>query len=165
MTKWNDLAWKETLSYAVYWFVRANSAAAGGDGSLILSQAALEILSWTYLVTCSGMSRTQFKSLKAVEAFRELLNRMGIPPEVPASLRLLQGISTDGAAAIVAVRNDLVHPEKRGGVLPATEAWTLAQRYIELVILKLCGFDGEYANRTVSPRWVGQVERVPWAAA
>lgn len=162
MNKWHDPVWKDTLSYAIYWFVRANSAAAGADGSLILSQAALEILSWTYLVTCSGISRKAFNDMPAAKRIGQLLTPMGIPSEVPASFKVLQSISADGAAAIVIVRNDLVHPEKRAGVLPATEAWTLAQRYVELVILRLCGFDGEHANRTVSPRWVGQVERVPW---
>ncbi|HEX4769537.1 MAG TPA: hypothetical protein VH351_01820 [Bryobacteraceae bacterium] len=161
MAKWHDPVWKETLSYAIYWFVRANSAAAGSDGSLILSQAALEILSWTYLVTCSGMSRRAFKEMPAAKTIGQLLTAIGIPSEVPVSLKALQSISSDGAAAIVIVRNDLVHPEKRAGVLPATEAWTLAQRFIELVILKLCEFDGEHANRTISPRWVGQVEPVP----
>jgi hypothetical protein len=163
VTKCNDPLWKETISCAIYWFVRANSAAAGTDGSLILSQAALEILSWTCLVKSSGMSKSKFKGLPAAESIRQLLVAMGIPATIPSSLSLLQGVSADGPGAIAAVRNNLVHPEKDATVLPATEAWTLAQRYIELVLLRLCGFNGEHANRTVSPRWVGQVERVPWA--
>jgi hypothetical protein len=168
MTKWSDPQWRQALSYAIYWFVRANSAGAGSDGSLILSQAALEILSWTYLVRCAGMSRSAFKSLKATGAIREILTRMGIPPDIPTSLTALQTLSkgsalTDGVGAIVYIRNALVHPEKGNAALPVTEAWVLAQRFIELIILKLCEFNGEHANRTVSPRWIGQVERVPWA--
>ena len=72
------------------------------------------------------------------------------------------GTHIDGAGAIVAVRNDLVHPEKQTTVGPVTEAWILAQRFVELAVLRLCGFNGEHANRTNAPRWVGQVEQVPW---
>jgi hypothetical protein len=171
MAKWHDPLWNKAFSYAIYWFVRANLAVAGSDGSLILSQAALEMLSWTYLVRSSGISRTQFKALHTEGAIRELLKALGIPSGVPASLSSLQafatsGVSTgptDGVGAVVAVRNNLVHPEKTPGALPVTEAWMLAQRFVELVLLRLCGFNGDHANRTVSPRWVGQVERVPWA--
>ena len=169
MTKWADPVWKEAFSYAIYWFVRANSAAAGSDGSLILSQAALEVLSWTYLVKHVGMSRSAFKAFKTAEAIREVLVRLGIPACIPPGLASLQtfvaggGHPTDGVSAIVNIRNNLVHPEKGTSGLPVTEAWILAQRFIELILLRLCGFNGEHANRTVSPRWVGQVERVPWA--
>ncbi|MBS1877761.1 MAG: hypothetical protein JSU00_31420 [Acidobacteria bacterium] len=163
MAKWEDPQWKYALSRAVYWFVRANSVAVGGDGSLILSQAALEVLSWTYLVMVGGMEPKAFKRLGAAGRIRTLLKAMEIPVEIPASLTQLSAVAADGPGAVVAVRNDLVHPDKREGPLPATEAWTLAQRYVELVILRLCGFSGEHANRTQSGRWVGQVELVPWA--
>lgn len=163
VAKWKDPLWKDTISHAIYWFVRANSALVGADGSLILSQAALEILSWTCLVKCSGMSKSKFKGLSAAESIRQLLVAMDIPAAIPPSLLLLQKFAADGPSAIAAVRNNLVHPEKSATVLPANEAWTLAQRYIELVLLRLCGFNGEHANRTVSPRWVGQVEPVPWS--
>jgi hypothetical protein len=168
MAKWNDPLWKEAFSYAIYWFVRANSAAAGADGSLILSQAALETLSWTYLVSISGMSRTKFKSLTAAEAIRQLLTTLSIPSVVPAALASLQILAStcipaDGVSAVVAVRNGLAHPEKHKTVMPVIEAWTLGQRFVELVILRLCAFNGEHANRTNMVRWVGQVERLPWA--
>ena len=140
----------------------------GADGSLILSQAALEILSWTYLVKSSGMSRSKFKSLDTAEAVRELLIALSIPTNVPATLGPLQILAStctpaDAVSAIVAVRNGLVHPERAATAPPITEAWMLAQRFVELVLLRLCGFNGDHANRTNTPRWIGQVERVPWA--
>jgi hypothetical protein len=168
MAKWNDPLSKEAFSYAIYWFVRANSGAAGTDGSLILSQAALETLSWMHLVTISGMSRSKYKNLNAEEAIRELLTTMNIPLGVPAALRSLQTLANkrkiaDGVSAIVAIRNDLVHAEKQTTIAPVTEAWVLAQRFIELVLLRLCGFNGEHANRINMSRWLGEVEKVPWA--
>jgi hypothetical protein len=41
------------------------------------------------------------------------------------------------------------------------EAWKLGMWYIELSLLRICGFTGEYGNRLQS-RWLGVVEPVPW---
>jgi hypothetical protein len=138
MAKWKDPVWRETISYAVYWFVRANPAGAGGDGSLILSQAALEMLSWTYLVKAAGrLSKTQFKNLSAAGRIRDLLSQLKIPTAVPVALEELYIESNsrgwpDGVEAITSIRNDLVHPEKGSQIGPVLEAWVLAQRFVEL---------------------------------
>jgi hypothetical protein len=82
-----DLTWKTPISHAIYWFVRANSNAAGADGSLILSHAALENLSWTYLVESTRtLSRSKFKMRPAADKIRLLLSSSGIPTAVPKSL-------------------------------------------------------------------------------
>jgi hypothetical protein len=52
---------------------------------------------------------------------------------------------------MVTAGDDLVHPEERAELLPATGEWTLAQRYIELTLLKPSGFTGEHTNWTTSP--------------
>lgn len=167
LVKWSDALWKETISYAIYWFVRANSPRAGADASLILSQAALEMLSWTYLVkSTSTISRSQFKKQNAETNIRTLLAALGIPVVIPSSLSELDAEAArrgwcDGVQAITSIRNDLVHPEK-GAPAPVTEAWVLGQRFLELVLLRLFDFHGEHANRTIETRWVGTVERVPW---
>jgi hypothetical protein len=41
------------------------------------------------------------------------------------------------------------------------ELQQLSLFYLELALLRLIGFDGEYANRLGS-HWVGDVEPVPW---
>jgi hypothetical protein len=166
--KWFNPIWKETISYAIYWFVRANSNAAGTDGCLILSQAGLERLGWTYLVEDTRtLSRQQYKALSAAEAMRTSLHALQIPVDVPASLEALrqevvEGRWKDGCDAIAATRNSLVHPEKRGSLGPVAECWVLAQRFLELSLLRLFNYHGEHGNRTILPRWVGQVEPVPW---
>ena len=37
------------------------------------------------------------------------------------------------------------------------EAWNLAQWYLELTLLKLCGYEGSHGNR-LNQKWVGEVE-------
>ncbi len=43
------------------------------------------------------------------------------------------------------------------------EALTLYMWYIELLLLKLMGFNEGYSNR-IRAKWVGEIETVPWAA-
>ena len=35
--------------------------------------------------------------------------------------------------------------------------------YLELAILRICNYEGTYANRLADEHWVGQVEEVPWS--
>lgn len=66
------------------------------------------------------------------------------------------------------VRNDLVHPPRRlsDPEWPTSdellEAWQLATWYLELVILRVLGYNGEYVNRLQLHGWAGQTEQVPW---
>jgi hypothetical protein len=97
-----------------------------------------------------------------------VVSKIGLNIPVP-SRRLAKIAKThrwpDGPTALVKIRNDLVHAERRylkGRDNPFFEAWSLAQRYIELVILRLAGYSGDYTDR-IAARWVGEVTRVPWA--
>jgi hypothetical protein len=165
---WCDPQWKDTLGRAVYWFVRADKDGAGPDASLILSQAALEALSWTYLVSTEKyMSKKKFHKLPAAERIRQFLTALTIPAHIPQSLPDLQRHAEragwkDGCDAICKTRNSLVHAERRGAQFPIVESWILAQHFLELALLRLCGYSGQVSNRTLSERWVGQAEPVPW---
>jgi hypothetical protein len=96
---------------------------------------------------------------------------LGIPLAIDSVLTNLangqqKGCWQDGPEAITRIRNELVHPKNKlpikiGTVIPDT--WNLAQWYIELIILGLAGYGGEYSNR-LSARWTGEVETVPWVS-
>ena len=65
--------------------------------------------------------------------------------------------------ALTKLRNNAVHPKK--APVPAGayyEAWELARWFIELSVLSVIGYQGNYANRLVR-EFEGQVEVVPWA--
>jgi len=71
--------------------------------------------------------------------------------------------------ALVQARNYLVHPtQSRSGKRRNAqkyswyELWTAGQWLLELVILRLLGYSGEYQNRT-RLRDFDRIERVPWA--
>jgi hypothetical protein len=43
------------------------------------------------------------------------------------------------------------------------QAWKLIVWYVEMALMAIFGFNGEYLNRVKWPLSVEQVERVPWA--
>ena len=47
-------------------------------------------------------------------------------------------------------------------MLARAELAQLALRCVELVLLRFCGYQGDYVNR-LAARVVGEVEPVPWA--
>ncbi len=155
----------KAVSSALYWYLRSNSGGTGFgvDSGIILSQAALERLSSAYLDQNKIMLS---RKASAAERLREVLQRLGIPQSIPVETMYLRAAKrrhgwSDGPEALTKVRNALVHPGrlKIGKVVPDT--WRLAQWYIEMTVLCLAGYEGDYSNRLKS-RWVGEFEAVPW---
>jgi hypothetical protein len=169
---WTNELWQKPLKDAVYWYLGAcdRRLGIGVDTGLILSQTALELLAWTYCVRDRKMiSEAGFqRRLSAADKLRLLASSLNIPLEIPSSLSALHGRPgkkwLDGMDAITGIRNSLIHPSAHEQFVDFTyfEAWKLSLWYIDLVVLRLCGYMGKYANR-LHQRWTGQVEPVPWA--
>jgi hypothetical protein len=178
MAKWKSSLWNEPIKNAIHWYVESNIGAGGVEGALVLIQAALELLSWLYLVedpTTAKCSTSKFNPKSAEVKIRELLCALGIPAAIPARFGVLCGIATtrnisDGPDAIVTLRNGIVHPKKaRRDVIQQTpalarvEAWELGLWYLEMALLRLVGYGGKYSPRHTNG-WAGAVEtKVPWA--
>ena len=171
---WESDLWRDPLTKALYWYLAANERATGigVDAGLMLAQAALEVLAWTYCVVDRKMlSVAAFKprALSAADKFRLLASVLGIPLEIPPELTSLHslrgGPCKDGMDAITEIRNGLVHPQRETQIQfdVYCEAWKLSLWYLEMVFLRLFGYEGKYANRLVR-RWVGEVTEVPWVS-
>jgi hypothetical protein len=165
--KWNDPVWNNVLRSAVFWYISSNDST-GIDGSVILSQTALEFLTWSILaVDRKYLSPKQFRKTPAAERIRMLLGELGIDATIPSHLTDLPALGApDGPAAIVRLRNSLVHPDPNQFTNPSSpavkiDAWQLAQWYIELILLRECGYWGQYGNR-LRRRHAGETEDVPW---
>jgi hypothetical protein len=164
----------EPIRTALYWYVRSNTRGAGIDSSLILSQCALELLSWFVIVKkTAALSEQGYSQLSsASEKLRLALTLLGIPWTIPAGLKKVAALRRDWrdvAEAIVQARNYLVHPtQSRSGKrhairnYPWYELWIAGQWVLELVILRLLGYTGSYRNRTRLTDFE-PIERVPWA--
>jgi len=167
-----DTLWHEPLTKVLYWYLAANGRGTGigVDTGLMLAQTVLELLAWTYCVRHLKMVSEQAFSpqgLSAADRLGLLGTGLEIPLAIPDHLKALHARRgrrwTDGMDAITGVRNALVHPTKKQ--LPDGsyyEAWCLSLWYLDLILLRLCGYAGDCAN-CLSPgtRWVGEVEPVP----
>ena len=175
----------EAVRAALYWYLRSNRPGeVGVDSGVILSQAALERLTTAYLPR-KKKKRKLAPDDNATCHFRRAFLDLGIPTDIPTDMEALstgqskhvwkdwkyqkdppEAVWTDLPEAVVKVRNDLVHAEAR---LPmrveevVADAWQSAQWYIELTILALAGYRGDYSNRLRKDQWVGEVQKVPWA--
>jgi hypothetical protein len=162
--------WTRPLGDAIYWYLLANNSLAGIDSGIILAQTALELLAWNYLVKDkAALSKTKFEELKAAGRIDRLLGDLAIGNTLPpASLARIRAHVADApddiAHLVVMVRNAIVHPtgEKIDHYLEIIrDVWTLALWTIEMVLLRLIDYSGEYLNRLHSG-WVGTYDRVPW---
>ncbi len=168
---WKNEIWKKPIENAIYWYLKSNIQSGGTDGSIVLAQAALELLSWIFLTEeKKALSSEGFKLLHADDLIRLLLTSQGIKLEVPSTLNKLAKLakelnSSDGPKAITEVRNFIIHPGKKrlaGHDIPYYEVLNLALWYIELVLLHLFGHTGVYADRLKTDRYIGEISFVPW---
>lgn len=171
--------WVEPVRLAIWWYLASNKRAGECEGSIIIAQVALELLSWTYLVEdTKRLSKRGFEQLPASDKLRLLLAEAKIDLSIPVQLSELAELATsqcwqDGPHALTEIRNGTVHPEprKRKSVLDAPpraifDAWNLANWYLELILLWLFDYGGKYSNRlTTGVPKSEEVERVPWRAA
>jgi Apea-like HEPN len=177
-TLWNDPPWEDALPEIIYWYLQANLAGRGHlgcDSALILSQATLEKLSWLYATQIrKAVSEDAFRAgkLRASDRLRLLATLADLPHEIPDTLKSITDNAIkprfeDAFHAITDTRNQLVHSKKKQKLSPGAEfdAWNLSQWYVEMCLLRVMGYQGNYANRLRLDKWAGDVELVPWAEA
>jgi len=112
--RWNDATWQAPIRSAVSWLVEANAPGKAIESRVILSQVALELLAWVYVVESERLhSRSDFKRMSAAGKIRCLLQALGIPTTLPDYMaelpRLADNEAFDGPGAVTRVRNALVH--------------------------------------------------------
>lgn len=175
LTKWNDQLWKVPIKHIIHWYIESNIGSGGIEGSIIFIQAALELLSWLYLVEDSATKQfciKQFNDLKAMEKIQNLLSILGIPASIPPGLTNLCRETSklgdyDGPQALVKLRNAIIHPKKTDlapiSVDARMEVRELGLWYIEMALLRIFGYEGEYYQRFLGG-WPDDVRaKVPWA--
>ena len=173
----NDERLRESLVLALHWYRHCNTNSSGGQGSLVLGMAALELLSALIVVgRCRSMSAQKHdRRLSAAKKLRALLKALDVPADIPPRYAALAAFAEkngewDSCDALAELRHGFVHAnEKRRNVVFGSDgkaatfdAWQLSLWYQELALLRLLRHRGSYRNRTTAER-VGQVEPVPWS--
>ena len=169
-TRYNDANWGESLAKVVNWYLRSNESDEAEVG-IILTQAALERLS--YETVGARLRRGQpgrKDDEKEGEWIARALKHIGVSSKVPPACGQLEQFRRSnglkhGPHAVVEIRDDLIHHKMDYGILSSDiyrEARELGLWYVEMLLLKLFDYHGEYSNRLTQKRR-GQVELVPWA--
>jgi hypothetical protein len=148
------------------------------DVRIPVACSGLELLGWAVLQRQQWLTKDGLGKLPAAAQVRLLLQWAGIPIELPTQFSALPARrgrlgqpDMAGPELIFDVRNSLVHPPKRidEPEWPASnelfEAWQLATWYLELAVIRLLGYQGEYGSRLRLGGWVYDTEPVPWSAS
>jgi hypothetical protein len=188
MEKWGDASWKDSLKTAIFLYVEANQAAGGTEGAIVLAQSALELLASLHADHYLNKKpcKNRFDDIRADERIRWLLEDLDIPVEIDSEVHpnltelrnhckktLKSEAYKDGPAAITLLRNAIIHPSrKKVNKLSETDDKVKLQLldlsiwYLEMVLLRLFKYTGQYANRIWRFRdnrtGLGFIQQVPW---
>ena len=154
---------KDAILRAIDWYLQSNVSAP--YVGLLLTQAALERLSHQILKNWQvRLLKDRKETSGAGKIIGEALQCLDLGSDLPQDCKELSKLKRweSGPHAIVAIRNDLIHPkEKFSSVSDYAhhEAWNLGQWYIEMILLRMLDYQGSYANRLAG--W--HIASVPWA--
>ncbi|AKB82513.1 hypothetical protein MSBR3_1935 [Methanosarcina barkeri 3] len=175
MNLWVSEDWKETFQKVIYWYIISNTS--NIDAGVILTQSALERLYSEHFKANSS------RNINAAKKLEDLFCDLNIPIDLTDNTPKLKKLAEDvndqidtkkldkntkwinAPIALTKMRNYLVHPRniyeplKFGSAIH--DSWNLGLWYLELSLLRECGYLEDYRNRLI-PRWVGEVEKVPW---
>ncbi|MCI1187616.1 hypothetical protein MON38_09305 [Hymenobacter sp. DH14] len=174
---WKSESDRKFLKLVIHWYVEANSLSAHVEGSIILAQTALELIyNWLIIEKKAILAGKDAETISASNKIRLLISQLHTNHEVPLSFKHLQGFVesnkevNDAPEAFVQIRNAIVHSQKskRDKLAQISskaqyEALQLSLWYIELSMLYILNFKGNYYNRCSGAEWLGEGEEmVPW---
>ncbi|AZQ44824.1 hypothetical protein [Nonlabens ponticola] len=168
---------EDFLFTAIHWYLNANNNVGFTESSIIMAQTALELIYNWWIVEKKGLlSGRDASSISASNKIRLIVKNLGIETEVPLGLKCLnsyvseQKRALDGPDVITEVRNMIVHSQiekrmKLNKIDMSTkyEILELCIWYIELALLNILEYHGEYYNRTTKGATLKHgLQPVPW---
>ena len=171
MAKNHSDSWRKCLQEVVQLYLSANDPTKGVEAGIVLSQTAMERLSYEEFVHDKKMlSKEGFGKIKSSDKLRMLFGHLRVPISIPTTTPELERLGAernwiDVLEGLMQIRNSIVHPEynKRDTFKKTKiEAWRCNLWLLELAILGILGYESTYASRMALNRWVGQIEDVPW---
>lgn len=136
------------LDRVIDWYSAA-LASFGSPASIVLAQAGLELLASRRISTEMKLSEKGRERLDATDQLRLLLAGTELPLDIPPGLPELSRGVFSGPEAVTKARNEAVHPTERPRLTKAqtVEAQAIAIWYLEMLLLRMMGHDGEYWDR------------------
>lgn len=168
---WSEEDDKDFLISAIHWYVEANGNSGYIEGSIIMAQTALELLyNWWIIEDKKLILGKDSDNISASNKIRLLLSQLNVSASIPESFNHLKDLVgmdevADAPDAIVLIRNAIVHSQKSKRKKLSKihnnakyEALTLSIWYIEMALLRILEYKGEYSNRCSSLKSM----YVPW---
>lgn len=170
MKRWTDSIWQEPIKLAIHWYVESNLQAGAIEGSIIMAQAAFELLfevlrSPTTNVDGNKKLSWLFKWANLPNNFSNLSFDLNLLNELEAfSMKKKIEISK----ALTEVRSRITHPKPNKNSMSIIHSttlikatWLLSLYYLELVILHLFEYQGLHKSR-IKYNWEGDYDELPW---
>ena len=150
------------LDRVLGWYVYSNESSAS-DLSIVLNQTVLEIF--------TSMMPSGKEGEPPGKRIAKMLRKRGIDPQIPTHCSALTAMAkrnglVHGPHTLVAIRNSMVHPDAKVDISSMDEYYEAKQLglwYIELLLLRMIEYKGEYASRLVDVQRAGKTELVPWS--
>lgn len=168
---------KNFLTSLIHWYVEANGHAGFSEGSIILAQTALELVyNWWIVENKKIILGKDSENISASNKIRLLISQLNVARSIPVAFTELQKFKdttdnvVDSPDSIVYIRNAIVHSqEEKRKKLSAIdykakyEALQVYLWYIELTLLCILDYNGEYFNRCSKEIYAIEAEQqVPW---
>lgn len=154
---WKNENDQDFLNTCIHWYVEANNNSGFAEGSIVMAQIALEFIYNWYLIEGKRLLMgNDAERLSASNKIRLVLSELGISTDFPKSCRTLRETGfEDAPEAFVQIRNGIIHSQeekrRKHNEIPGgakADALHLGIWYIELALLKILEYKGEYENRT-----------------
>ncbi len=155
--------WKEEKNFitnSINWYIEANTRPLKPDSSLIMTQTALELIyNWLIVENEKLIRGNDTFNISASNKIRLLLAKVSVSSKFHPNLHNLEDYAQknncpDAVEVIVRYRNSIVHSqkEKRKQALELSpqfkyEAVQLSLYYIEISMLFILGYTGQFYNR------------------
>ncbi|MFV7235328.1 hypothetical protein [Flavobacterium sp. ZB4R12] len=174
--KWKNKNNKDVLNTAVHWYLECNKSSGFIEGSIIMAQTALELLyNWYIVENKKLLLGKDSENINAANKIRLLISQLDINYTVPKKFTSLQNFLKsekliDAPEAVVQIRNAIVHSQEEKRIKLSNienkskqEALELCIWYIEMALLKVLNFKGNYCNRCSENLFTSaKVENLPW---
>ncbi|WP_053831419.1 hypothetical protein [Paraclostridium bifermentans] len=167
--KLHDSYYGPALKHVVDWYIESIDNISI-ENNVVSLQIALETLSYVVVVEKNKiLNDIEFEKNTASDNIRILLDACSIyygKEELNLFNEYICNKFNDGVDIFTYFRNKVVHPTRKTkrANLTVEDMWNILQigtRYVELVVLYIINYKGEYSNR-LNDRCYGEVEVVPW---
>ncbi len=167
--KLHDNYYGPALKHVIDWYIESLDNISI-ENNIVSIQIALETLSYVAVVEKSKvLNDNEFEQNTASDNIRLLLKTCNIyygKEELNEFNDYIKSKFDDGIDIFTYFRNKIVHPTRKTkrANLNVEDMWNILQigtRYVELVVLYIINYKGEYSNR-LKERCYGEVEVVPW---